>query len=147
LTNIIGPRMRVKDERQTFIGSWIRAILRGKPFEVWGGTQKRDIVYIDDAVEAFLLASRMDAHGEAFNIGTEDNYSLLELADALVAANGRGEYQIEEFPPARRAIDIGDYCSDALKARTRLGWQPRVAVGEAFERTLAYYREHLDHYL
>ena len=55
LTNTIGPRMRVKDARQTFVGVWVRRLVEGEPFEVWGGDQLRDFTYVDDAVEAFLL--------------------------------------------------------------------------------------------
>ena len=55
LTNTIGPGMRIKDARQTFLGIWLCRLLEGKPFEVWGGAQLRDFTYVDDAVEAFLL--------------------------------------------------------------------------------------------
>lgn len=57
LTNTIGPRMRVKDARQTFLGIWIRLLVDGKPFEVWGGNQLRDFTYVDDAVDAFLMVA------------------------------------------------------------------------------------------
>src|SRR5277367_2140139 len=64
LTNTIGPRMRVKDARQTFVGVWVRCLVEGRTFEVWGGQQLRDFTYVDDAVEAFLLAaSRREAEG------------------------------------------------------------------------------------
>src|SRR5690349_7046956 len=52
LTNSYGPRMRVKDARQTFLGTWIRLLMEGKPFEVWGGQQLRDFTYVDDVVDA-----------------------------------------------------------------------------------------------
>ncbi len=57
LTNTIGPRMRVKDARQTFVGIWVRLLVEGNPFEVWEGHQLRDFTYVDDAVDAFLLAA------------------------------------------------------------------------------------------
>src|SRR5689334_5096250 len=57
LTNTYGPRMRVKDARQTFLGIWIRLILEGKPFEVWEGEQLRDFTYIEDAIDALLLTA------------------------------------------------------------------------------------------
>src|SRR5437667_1282866 len=57
LTNTYGPRMRVMDARQTFLGIWIRLLLEHKPFEVWEGAQLRDFTYVDDAVEALLLAA------------------------------------------------------------------------------------------
>ena len=54
LTNCYGPRMRIKDVRQTFVGAWIRLLLEGKPFEVWGGDQKRDFSFSEDVSQAFL---------------------------------------------------------------------------------------------
>ena len=70
LTNTIGPRMRIKDARQTFLGVWIRQVLTGKPFEVWGGEQLRDFTYVDDCVDAMMRAAlHEEAFGQIFNIG------------------------------------------------------------------------------
>ena len=147
LTNTYGPRMRVKDARQTFLGIWIRLVVEGKPFEVWGGEQLRDFTYVDDAVEAFLLAATRDeANGQMFNLGGCEVMSLQELADLLVQANGSGSYQIRTFPPDRKRIDIGDYYADDRRIRSELGWVSRVNLQEGLARTLAYYREHLEHY-
>src|SRR5262245_36782518 len=85
LTNTYGPRMRVKDTRQTFLGLWVRNLVEGKPFEVWDGPQLRDFTYVDDAVDAFLLAAISDAaNGEIFNLGGDCVISLKDLADLLV---------------------------------------------------------------
>ena len=109
LTNTYGPRMRVKDGRQTFVGIWLRSVLERRPFEVWDGAQLRDLTYIDDAVDAFLLAAAVkDTAGGVFNIGGE-HLSLAALAEALVAAEAGGSYVRREFPPERKRIDIGDY--------------------------------------
>jgi UDP-glucose 4-epimerase len=147
LTNTYGPRMRVKDARQTFLGIWIRLVVEGKPFEVWGGEQVRDFTYVDDAVEAFLLAATRDeANGQVFNLGGCEVISLRELADLLVQANGGGSYEIRTFPPDRKRIDIGDYYADDRRIRSELGWVSRVNLQEGLAHTLAYYREHLEHY-
>ena len=70
LTNCYGPRLRIRDARQTFLGIWIRCVLEGRPFEVWGGSQLRDLTYVDDVTEAFLLAAdKPECHGRIFNIG------------------------------------------------------------------------------
>ena len=148
LTNTYGPRMRIKDARQTFVGVWLRQILEGKPFEVWGGEQLRDFTYVDDAVEAFLLAAVMpETKGRVFNLGGERVLSLKELADALVAANGGGEYVVRTFPPERKRIDIGDYYADDELFRCTTGWQPHVPIEEGLRRSLAYFRDHLTQYL
>jgi len=63
----------VKDARQTFVGIWIRCLLEGKPFEVWGGEQLRDFNYVDDVVDAFLMAAQDDrADGQVFNLGSDE---------------------------------------------------------------------------
>jgi nucleoside-diphosphate-sugar epimerase len=148
LTNTIGPRMRVKDARQTFLGIWVRLLLEGKPFEVWGGEQLRDFNDVDDAVDAFLIAATHDdACGQAFNLGAKPPISLLDTAKLLVEAAGTGEFIVREFPPERRKIDIGDYYSDYTLIHQRLGWEPKTPLREALRRTVAFYREHLAHYL
>jgi UDP-glucose 4-epimerase len=148
LTNTYGPRMRVKDARQTFLGVWIRLVVEEKPFEVWGGEQLRDFTYVDDAVDALLLAASSDkANGRVFNLGGGRALSLKELADLIVNINGAGRYTIRSFPPDRKQIDIGDYYSDFASIRQVLGWEPRVSEEEGVTATLEFYRKHLEKYL
>jgi UDP-glucose 4-epimerase len=148
LTNTIGPRMRIQDARQTFLGIWIRLLLEGKPFEVWDGHQLRDFTYVDDVIEAFLAAAASeDADGGVFNLGGDRVVSLREMADLLVDTNGGGSYEMREFPPDRKRIDIGDYYADYSLVQSILGWEPRVKLDEALRRILEYYREHLDKYV
>ena len=148
LTNTIGPRMRVKDARQTFVGSWIRRILEGKPIEVWGGEQQRDFTYVDDAVEAFLLAATQPkAVGGVFNLGGVGRINLRELAATLVAVAGQGSCVIKKFPADRKKIDIGDYYSDCRLIARKLGWKPRTTIKQALAQTVAYYRQELPYYL
>ena len=135
LTNTIGPRMRIKDARQTFLGIWIRLLLEGKAFEVWGGEQLRDFTYVDDAVDAFLMAATSeDANGQVFNLGCERVINLKDLADLMVEINGSGRYELRSFPPDRKRIDIGDYYADFTRIRSVLGWEPKVPLREALVR-------------
>jgi UDP-glucose 4-epimerase len=148
LTNTYGPRMRVKDARQTFLGLWVRLLVEGEPFELWGGQQLRDFTYVDDAVDALLLAAASDrAAGRVFNLGGECVVSLRELAEALVEVNGGGKYTVRDFPADRKRIDIGDYYADWSCIESTLGWKPRTPLREGLSRTLAYYRECLPNYL
>jgi UDP-glucose 4-epimerase len=148
LTNTIGPRMRVKDARQTFVGVWIKCVVRGEPFEVWGGEQLRDFTYVDDAVEAFLLAAaRREAIGQVFNLGGVGRVDLRELAAMLVKAADGGAYRIREFPADRKKIDIGDFYSDCRLIKRTLGWKPRTRIVDALRETVAFYRTELPHYL
>ena len=148
LTNTYGPRMRIKDARQTFLGVWVRAVLEGRRFEVWQGEQLRDLTYVDDAVDALLLAAVVPkAAGGVFNIGGGRRVALKRLADALVAAHGSGDYSIEPFPATRKRIDIGDYHADDRRFRRITGWKPRVALKDGLAQTLAYYGGNLASYL
>jgi len=148
LTNTIGPRMRIKDARQTFVGIWIRLLLQDKPIEIWGGEQLRDFTFIDDAVNAFLLAaSRKEAYGKIFNLGGNDVINLKQLAELLVNVYGSGEYRIRDFPAERKKIDIGDYYSDFSFIRNQLGWKPKTALHDGLKRTLSFYQKHIQHYI
>jgi UDP-glucose 4-epimerase len=148
LTNTYGPRMRFKDARQTFLGIWLRLLVENKPFEVWGGEQLRDFTYVEDAVDAFLMAAASDAtHGRIYNLGGCSVVSLKRLAEILTEANGGGEFVVRGFPEDRKAIDIGDYYADFNAIRTDLGWEPRIDLHEGLSRSLEYYRQHLKHYV
>jgi UDP-glucose 4-epimerase len=148
LTNTYGPRMRIKDARQTFVGVWLRLVLEGAPFEVWGGAQKRDFTYVDDAVEAFLYAAaNSDTKGKVFNLGGEGAVSLNELAALLVRVNAGGRFANHEFPGERRRIDIGDYYADDSLFRSVTGWSPSVSLATGLEHSLAYFREYMAHYV
>jgi UDP-glucose 4-epimerase len=148
LTNTYGPRMRVRDARQTFLGLWIRQILEGREIRVFGdGKQLRDFNYIDDVVEAFLItASSDEANGMIFNLGSTDFICLSELAELLIDINGTGNYSIVPFPPERKKIDIGDYYGNYEKIRKGLHWSPKVLLREGLTLTLAYYKKHGNRY-
>jgi len=148
LTNTYGPGMRIRDGRQTFVGVWLRAILEGRPFELWGGAQKRDFTYVEDAVDAFLLAAvTPETEGVAYNVGGDGALTLKELAEVLVAANGGGHFVVKEFPPERKAIDIGDYWADDTTFKRATGWQPRVGVRPGLEKSLDFFRTRLAKYV
>ncbi|PYJ11704.1 MAG: NAD-dependent epimerase [Verrucomicrobia bacterium] len=148
LTNTIGPRMRIKDARQTFVGLWVRQLLEGNPIQVWGGKQLRDFTDVEDAVDAFLLvAASASARGQVYNLGGSEVVELAELARRMVEINGGGEYQVCDFPADRRAIDIGDYYADFSKIRSELGWTPKRSLAETIGTVLEYYRQRIAHYL
>lgn len=148
LTNTIGPRMRVKDARQTFVGLWVRQLLEGKPISVWGGKQLRDFTDVEDAVDAFLMAAASPAtNGQVYNLGGSEVIDLAALARLMVEVKGEGTYEVRDFPADRRAIDIGDYYGDFSKIRGALGWEPKRPLRETIAATLDYFREALPHYL
>lgn len=142
LTNTYGPCMRVKDARQTFLGIWVRLLLEGKPIKVFGdGLQLRDFNYVDDCVEALLLAGASDdSNGKVYNLGSDEVIGLKALAEMMIDLGHGGSYQLIPFPPERKAIDIGDYYSDYSLITGELGWQPKVGLREGLMRTMDYYK-------
>lgn len=152
LTNCYGPRLRIADARQTFLGIWIRRLLEGEPFEVWGGAQLRDLAYVDDVTRAFLLAAEQadtpGVAGQVFNLGGAPPVSLRELAERCIAANGgRGSFATREFPADRAPIDIGSYHANDAAFRAATGWAPLVGLDEGLRRSLDWYRERLPDYV
>ncbi len=148
LTNTYGPGMRIKDARQTFFGIWIRQVLQGKPFEVWGGEQLRDFNYVEDVVDAFLIAAtNKNAEGKIFNLGSNEVISLKQFAKLFIEVAKMGTFEIREFPEARKKIDIGDYYSDYQLIKKTLGWQPKISLREGLEQTIRYYKKYGTAYL
>jgi UDP-glucose 4-epimerase len=148
LTNTYGPRMRVRDARQTFLGVWLKLALQGGEILVFGdGEQRRDLTYVDDAVTGFLLtAARDETNGRVYNLGGRGHLSLLELARLVVETAGSGTMRVVPFPEDRKSIDIGDFYADWSAIERDLGWQPAVPVEAGIRTTLDYYREHGEHY-
>jgi UDP-glucose 4-epimerase len=149
LTNCYGPRLRIRDARQTFLGIWIRCVLEGRPFEVWGGDQLRDMTYVDDVTDAFIAAAENTAcHGQIYNIGGSPPASLLELAEMVVkVSGGSGQFVTKEFPADRARIDIGSYHADDSAFRAACAWAPRTDLQDGIARTLDWYKTRLGDYL
>ncbi len=149
LTNVYGPRQLIKHNRQGFIGWFIRLAIEGAEIQVFGdGSQMRDFVYVDDAADAFLRAGACDTcDGEVFNVGGTEPIAHRDLVQVLLDVAGRGTVRYVPWPPDKKQIDIGSFYTDSTKFMKASGWSPRVGLREGFERTIAFYREHLPRYL
>jgi nucleoside-diphosphate-sugar epimerase len=141
LTNTYGPRMDLKNERKGFAGVFIRRALEGRKIRIFGsGEQRRDFNYVDDVVDALLLAGENDAiHGGVFNLGHAEPHSLLEFVEILHGL-AEFEHEIVPFPAEAKAIDIGDYYGDFSRFHRATGWSPLVGLAEGLERTVAWFR-------
>jgi len=148
LTNTYGPGMRIRDARQTFLGIWIRLLLEGRPITVFGdGLQLRDFNYVDDCVDALLLAGASEqANGKIYNLGSAEVISLKDLAGKMISLGFGGSYEMVPFPEERKAIDIGDYYSDFLLIASELGWSPKIGLDDGLSQTIHYYKTHSDQY-
>lgn len=149
LTNTYGPRQLVAHQRQGFIGWFVRHALTGGVIELYGeGKQRRDINYVDDVVEALLLAGGSEkADGEIFNLGGSEPVSLSDIATELIRLTGRGSLCHVPFPREQQLIEIGNCYLSSEKIETVLGWRARTTWREGLARTVEFYRRHLPHYL
>ena len=149
LTNVYGPRQLVKHNRQGFIGWFVRLAVEGREIPVFGdGSQLRDFVYVDDAVDAFLRAGASAAcDGEVFNVGGTAPIAHADLVKLLIEVAGTGEIRFVDWPPEKKRIDIGSFYADWSKFAEATGWRPAVGLREGLERTVAFYRDHLPRYV
>ena len=149
LTNTYGPRMRIKDARQTFLGIWIRNLLQGKPIQVYGdGEQRRDYNYVDDLVDALILAATENkAVGNVYNLGAPDPMSLSETAKVMCLGIEKSSWNLVPFPEDRKAIDVGDFICDYNSFNSAFGWEPKIKFEEGIKRSLEYFRSELEHYI
>jgi len=149
LTNVYGPRQLIKHNRQGFIGWFIRRVVEDGEIQIYGdGRQIRDFVYVDDAADAFLRVGASDrANGQFFNVGGAEPIAHKDLVELLVAVAGSGRYAFVDWPPAKRAIDIGDFYADSSLIARQFGWTPTTTLRDGLAQTIAFYRAHLREYV
>lgn len=149
LTNVYGPRQLIRHNRQGFIAWFLRLALANQEIQIYGdGTQLRDFVFADDAAEAFLRAGANDSsNGKVFNVGGLEPISHRDLVELLVSVAGAGRYRCVDWPPEKKAIDIGDFYADSSLSERTFGWRPVTPPRTGLARTLDYYRAHLHHYV
>mgnify|MGYP001418311824 CR=1 FL=1 len=149
LTNTYGPRMRIKDARQTFLGIWIRNLLEGKPVQVFGdGKQRRDYNYVEDVLDALLIAAtENNAVGKVYNLGAPDPLSLEDTAKIMCQGIQGSDYLMIPFPEERKAIDVGDFICDYSTFQNQFGWVPKVNFQEGIQLSIEYFRKEIKHYL
>ena len=137
--NVFGPRQDPKSQYAAVIARFIQWGLRGQPLEVHGdGTQSRDFTYIDNVVEANVLAGKAPgAAGEVFNVGCGGRVSLLDIVARLEALLGK---KLERRHTPSRAGDVPHTLADVSKAKRLMGYSPLVDFDEGFRRTVEYFK-------
>ena len=147
LTNTYGPRQQIRSNRQGFVGIFIRKAIRGETIQLYGGgKQVRDFNYVDDVVNALLLAVvNDDCPGRFFNLGATTPYSLLDFVGILQEFCDF-ETEAVPFPEDKKIIDIGDYYGDFSRFHQATGWSPEVDLREGLDRSIAFYRENKEVY-
>jgi nucleoside-diphosphate-sugar epimerase len=148
LTNTYGPRQRINDDRQGVAAVFLRQALLGNTIDLFGGGhQRRDFNYVDDVVDALLLAaSNSRCYGKVFNLGAPTAHSLLEFT-AVLRELCQFAVRCVPFPDDHKIIDIGDYYGDFSAFREATGWAPKTSLEEGLRQTIAFYREQGNSYL
>ena len=136
--NTYGPRLHPGDGR--VISNFMMQALRGEPLTIYGdGSQTRSFCYVADLIEGIVLLSRSEEHLPV-NLGNPEEFTILECAKAVLEVTGsESELSYIDLPvddPTRRRPDI-------TKARTLLGWQPRVGLREGLKKSLPFFRSKL----
>jgi len=148
MTNTYGPRQLIKNNKQGFVGVFVRQAILGEEIKLFGtGQQLRDFNYIDDAVDALLLAAySKDLDGKVYNLGSTEVVSLKKFAEILFKVSGGGKVTVVPFPEDKKKIDIGDYYGDFSAFNKATGWAPKVGLEEGLKRTVDYFRKNLKAY-
>jgi UDP-glucose 4-epimerase len=148
LSNVYGPRMGVHVPCQGFLPVFFRKLLRGEAVEVYGdGGELRDPVYVEDAVDSFLLAGRVaKPASRVFNIGGPAALPIGQIARTVCAVAGAPAPVRREFPASLRVISIGSYASDNRRAQRELGWLPRSGLEEGVAATMDFFRANWTYY-
>lgn len=149
LTNTYGPRMALDVPCQGVLPVFFRKLLLNKPIEIYGdGLQSRDPLYVDDAVEAFMLAGAIPVLPErVYNVGGPEVLSLAAIARSVCALASAKPPVHRRFPEELKKIDIGSFHTDCCRIARDLQWRAAIPFGEGARRTLEYFRSNLRHYL
>ncbi len=135
--NTYGPRMDPNDGR--VISNFIRQALTNDDITIYGdGTQTRSFCYCDDLIEGMLRLMDQDDHTGPVNIGNPVENTMLELAEAVIAATGSSSkithHELPRDDPQQR-------CPDISLAQKWLNWEPKVALSEGLEQTIAWHQK------
>ncbi len=147
-TNAFGPRHQMKHGRYGILNWFVRLALSGERLTVFGeGSQIRDFLFVDDLVDAMLLAAGPRGEpGDVFNVGTGRGLAFREMARAIADAVGGVEVVHVPWPDDRERIETGDFRCDAGALAARTGWAPRTTFEDGLARTVDFYRAHREHY-
>jgi len=146
--NVYGPRAAIHSPDFTFNNYFIGLAIKNKAITVYNpGTQLRNVLYVDDAVDASLAVIQSDKSVKElfFAVGNE-HYSVKEIAEKTCKIFG-GLVEMIEWPREQKAIEIGDAVISNEKIKKTLGWVPKIGFEEGLKRTLDYYEDKLNHYL
>ena len=149
LSNVFGPRANIHNPEFTFNNYFIGLALQNKPITVFGdGSQKRNVIYVDDVVNGIILASQSDkTNGRMFFVAGDEHYSVLDIARATVEQMGSGSVQTVDWPIGRKRLDVGDAIISNEKIKQIIPWSPQDNLLSGLGKTKSFYKECLENYL
>ena len=149
LPNVFGPRASIHSSEFTFNNYFIGLALQGKEITVFGdGKQKRNALYVDDAVSALILASQTDkVNNEVFFAVSDEHHSVAEIAKAIVKYIGSGSVKFVPWPKERKSVEIGDAIISNQKIKEILSWTPQYDLKTGLIKTKEYFEKCLEEYL
>lgn len=149
LSNVFGPRATIHSPEFTFNNYFIGLALQGKDIAVFGdGKQLRNVIYVNDAVDALILCSQAEeVIGKAlFAVGNQ-HYSVAEIAQETVKHIGSGSVKFIQWPKNRKSVEVGDAIISNEKIKKILRWSPQYNLKDGLIKTKTYYENCLDEYL
>jgi len=149
LSNVFGPRACIHSPEFTFNNYFIGLALQGKDITVFGeGKQKRNVIYVEDAIEALIQASQTDRiNGETLFAVGDQHYTVAQIAEATVKYIGSGRVKLVEWPKGRKSVEVGDAIISNQKIKKLLNWTPKTDLKSGLIKTKAYYETCLEEYL
>ena len=149
LSNVFGPRASIHSPEFTFNNYFIGLALQGKDITVFGeGKQKRNVIYVEDAIEALIQASQTDRiNGETLFAVGDQHYTVAQIAEATVKYIGSGRVKLVEWPKGRKSVEVGDAIISNQKIKKLLNWTPKTDLKSGLIKTKAYYETCLEEYL
>ena len=148
LTNIYGPRAQMKSNKYGVINWFIRQAIDNETISLYGdGSIKRDVVFVDDCIEAlFELALNPKCFGEIYNIGNNKPWTFKQIVEKIIKINGYGRYKLTEFSEERKKQEPGDFYSDISKIKKAVGWEPKTSFDIGLKKTIIYYKKYKKYY-
>jgi UDP-glucose 4-epimerase len=148
IANPYGPRSQMKHSKYCVINWFLRQAMENKPISIFGdGEQMRDYIYVEDLVDALLLAAVTPAcHGQTYNVGSGIGSRFKEMVDIVVEMVGQGKAQSVPWPKNYVNVETGDYITNIQKLQSAIDWKPRIDLRTGIQRTFDYYRRNQAHY-
>lgn len=149
LSNVFGPRASIHSPEFTFNNYFIGLALQNREITVYGdGSQKRNVIYVDDAVSALIQVALSDkTNGEVLLAVGDHHSSVSEIAKTTVRCLGKGKVKFIDWPRSRKSTEVGDAVISNKKIKSLLGWQPVYDLDDGLAETKKYFMKYLSKYL